>query len=178
MADIEVPKDAKDSNERKVGVAIAVLAIVLAVVATLGTNQDNEKLAQEVSAANGYAWYQSKRIRVALNESTLDELAIDELASPTPEQRAAMTALRGRLEAKNAEYKQENEQILKQADAAKAAAQDADERGNRYDQAEVMLQVSIVLCSITLLTGGRGFLAVGLLTAGGGIVAAVLAWFS
>ena len=115
---------------------------------------------------------------MALNESTLDELAIDELASPTPEQRAAMTALRGRLEAKNAEYKQENEEILKQADAAKAAAQDADERGNRYDQAEVMLQVSIVLCSITLLTGGRGFLAVGLLTAGGGIVAAVLAWFS
>ena len=98
---------------------------------------------------------------------------------PNPDgSNAAMTALRGRLEAKNAEYKQENEEILKQADAAKAEAQDADERGNRYDQAEVMLQVSIVLCSITLLTGGRGFLAVGLLTAGGGIVAAVLAWFS
>ena len=97
MADIEVPKDAKDSNERKVGVAIAVLAIVLAVVATLGTNQDNEKLAQEVGAANGYAWYQAKRIRVALNDSMLDELVINTWATDPQARRHSYRLIAGAL---------------------------------------------------------------------------------
>ena len=66
MPEIEIPEDAKDRQERQVGLTIAILAILLAVVSALGNEQDNEKIVKQIEASNGFAWYQSKRIRQRL----------------------------------------------------------------------------------------------------------------
>ena len=57
MPDIEIPEDAKDRQERQVGLTIAILAILLAVVSALGNEQDNEKIVKQIEASNGFAWY-------------------------------------------------------------------------------------------------------------------------
>ena len=166
MPDIEIPEDVKDRHEKQVGLTIAILAILLAVVSALGNEQDNEKIVKQIEASNGFAWYQSKRIRAGMNELTLDQLKIDAAGSPTERQVEAMKKLEARLAAKNAEYKEENGKILKDAEASKKASEMADARGNRFDQSEIFLQIAVVFCSITLLTKVRTFFFVGLLLAG------------
>ena len=77
MSDIEIPDDARDRQERQVGLTIAILAILLAVVSALGNEQDNEKIVKQIEASNGFAWYQSKRIRAGMNELMLDQMKVE-----------------------------------------------------------------------------------------------------
>lgn len=171
MPDIEIPENVKDHREKQVGLTIAILAILLAVVSALGNEQDNEKIVKQIEASNGFAWYQSKRIRAGMNELTMDQMKIEIAGNPTEAQREAIKKLETRLAAKNAEYKEENDKILKDAEASKRASELADARGNRYDRAEIFLQIAVVFCSITLLTKARAFFFGGLLLAviGGGL---------
>lgn len=162
MPEIEIPDEVKDHREKQVGLTIAILAIVLAIVSALGNEQDNEKIVRQIEASNGFAWYQAKRIRAGMNELMLEDLKIQTAGNPTEAQRATIHKLEARLAAKNAEYKSENDKILKDAEDNKRAAELADARGNRFDRAEIILQVSVVLCSITLLTKVRTFFFVGL----------------
>lgn len=165
MPDIEIPEEVKDRQEKQVGLTIAILAILLAVVSALGNEQDNEKIVKQIEASNGFAWYQSKRIRAGMNELTLEQLKIDVAGNVSEKQLEAVKKLEARLVAKNAEYKAENDQILKEAEASKKASEIADARGNRYDRSEIFLQIAVVFCSITLLTKVRTFFFVGLLLA-------------
>ena len=82
MPDIEIPEEAKDRQERQVGLTIAILAILLAVVSALGNEQDNEKIVKQIEASNGFAWYQAKRQREYLNDLELRRIEIDLLDSP------------------------------------------------------------------------------------------------
>jgi hypothetical protein len=165
MPDIEIPEEVKDRRERQVGLTIAILAILLAVVSALGNEQDNEKIVKQIEASNGFAWYQSKRIRAGMNELMLDQMKILGAGNTTTAQVEAMKKLEGRLVAKNAEYKAENDKILKDAEDNKKAAEAADAKGNRFDRSEIFLQIAVVFCSITLLTKVRTFFYVGLLLA-------------
>lgn len=165
MPDIEIPNEAGDRHEKQVGLTIAIIAIVLAVVSSLGGEQDNEKIVKQIEASNGFAWYQSKRIRAGMNDLMLDQLKLESAGTPTAAQRDVIAKLETRLAAKNAEYKTENDQILKDAEANKKASEIADTRGNRYDRAEIFLQIAVVFCSITLLTKIRTFFFVGLILA-------------
>ena len=97
-----------------------------------------------------------------MNELMLDQMKVESAGNPTAAQREAIAKLEARLTAKNAEYKAENEKILKDAEEAKKLAEQADARGNRYDRAEIFLQIAVVFCSITLLTKARAFFFAGL----------------
>ncbi len=165
MPDIEIPDDVKDRRERQVGLTIAILAILLAVVSALGNEQDNEKIVKQIEASNGFAWFQSKRIRAGLNEMMLDQMKIEAAGNPTEKQLEAMKKLEARLVSKNAEYKAENDKILKEAEDSKKAAEAADAKGNRFDRSEIFLQIAVVFCSITLLTKERTFFYVGVMLA-------------
>jgi hypothetical protein len=178
MSDIEIPDDARDRQERQVGLTIAILAILLAVVSALGNEQDNEKIVKQIEASNGFAWYQSKRIRAGMNELMLDQMKVELAGSPSAAQKEAIGKLETRLSAKNAEYKTENDQILREAEEAKKLAAQADARGNRYDRAEIFLQIAVVFCSITLLTKARAFFFAGLALSVFGAALGAWAFFS
>ena len=178
MPDIEIPEEAKDRQERQVGLTIAILAILLAVVSALGNEQDNEKIVKQIEASNGFAWYQSKRIRAGMNELMMDQMRVELAGSPTASKKEAIAKLEARLSAKNAEYKTENDKILKDAEEAKKLAEQADARGNRYDRAEIFLQIAVVFCSITLLTKARAFFFAGLALSVCGTLLGAWAFFS
>lgn len=178
MPDVEIPEEVKDDREKQVGLTIAILAIVLAIVGALGNEQDNEKIVKQVEASNGFAWYQSKRIRAGMNELMIEQMKLDAVGNTTETQREAMKKLEARLLSKNAEYKDENDKILKDAEASKKAAETADARGNRFDRSEIFLQIAVVFCSITLLTKDRRFFYVGLVLAAVGLGVGAWAFLS
>lgn len=190
MPEVEIPENVKDDREKRIGLTIAIIAILLAVVSSLGKDEDNEKIVAEVKASgfevkasNAFAWYQSKRNRQGMNDLFIEQLKIDALGSATPAQQAAMKKTEEKLAAKNAEYREENEKILKEAEdfrkeAAKEQilAEQSAKTADRYNKAEIFLQIGVVFCSITLLTKRRGFFYLGVVLAVVGVAIGVSAF--
>ena len=177
MPEVEIPTEAGNHADKKVGIKIAIIAVVMAIVSSYGKNAANDMIINEVKASNGYAWYQAKRIRGALNDQAISQIDLDLLGSPTDAQREAMGKLKKKLQEKNAEYKKENDDILKEADTTKAEAALAGKKNDAFDRAEIALQVAVVLCSLTLLTGSAVFSRAGVGLAALGVVLAGMAFF-
>jgi hypothetical protein len=161
-------------HEKQIGLVIAVIAVIMAIIGAFAKDAANTRITAEVRASNQYAWYQSKRIRVAMNDLTIKQLDI-QLQGPnvTDAQKESIAKLQGSLKKKNDEYEVENKEILAEADKLKAQAEDAAHKYHGYEQAEIFLQIAVVLCSVTLLThsmiflyGGIALTAIGLLVGG------------
>lgn len=177
MADIEIPAPEGRKDEKQVGIIIAVIAVLMAIVGSLGNNAADDMIVGEVKSSNGYAWYQAKRQREYLNDLELRRIEIDLLDSPSPTRKAALEKFAAQLRAKNLEYRPENEEIRATAEQDAAAAKISGERNDAFGHAEILLQASVVLCSLTLLTSHRGFLYTGLVVALAGLLLAGRAWF-
>lgn len=176
MADVEIPAPEGRKDEKQVGIIIAVIAVVMALIGSFGSNAADDMIVGEVKSSNGFAWYQSKRQREYLNDLELRRIAIDLADNPSPARKAALEKWAADLRAKNAEYRSENEQIRLAAEAEAAAAKVAGQRNDAFDLAEILLQVSVVFCSLTLLTASRRFLHAGVLVAFAGIALAARAF--
>lgn len=162
-------------EHKRIGVFIAIIAVVMAVIGALAKQQANEMIVKEVKASNGFAWYQSKRQRSYSNELELKRIEF-ELAGPvTDAQRKILEANRAKFTAKNAEYEGENKQILDGAEADRQAAQSAAHRHHLFEYAEIALHIAIVLCSLVLLTDQKFFFQAGILATVVGIGLAVYA---
>lgn len=177
MPEVEIPQESGSKEDKRVGIKIAIIAVIMAIVSSYGKNAANDMIINEVKASNGYAWYQAKRIRSAMNDQVISQIDIDLLGQPSDAQRETMGKLKKKLQEKNAEYKTENEEILKEADTTRANAALAGKKNDAFDRAEIALQVAVVLCSLTLLTGSALFSRAGLGLAALGVVLAGMAFF-
>ena len=177
MPEVEIPQESGSKEDKRVGIKIAIIAVIMAIVSSYGKNAANDMIINEVKASNGYAWYQAKRIRGALNDQAISQIELDLLGQPSDAQREAMNKLKKKLQEKNAEYKKENDDILKEADTTKAEAALAGKKNDAFDRAEIALQVAVVLCSLTLLTGSALFSRAGVGLAALGVVLAGMAFF-
>jgi hypothetical protein len=162
-------------EHKRIGVFIAVIAVVMAVIGALAKQQANEMILKEVKASNGFAWYQSKRQRSYSNELELKRIEF-ELAGPaTDAQRKILEANRAKFQAKNAEYETENKAILDGAEADRQAGESAAHRHHLFEYAEIALHIAIVLCSLVLLTDQKFFFQAGIVATVVGIGLAVYA---
>src|SRR6266568_4442670 len=133
MSDIGVPHEAHKEEHKRVGVFIAIIAVVMALISALAKNQANQTIVKEVEASNGFAWYQAKRQRSALNELEIRRAEFELAGSPNDAQRKTVEATRAKLNAKNAEYEKQDEKILEDAKADKEAAQVAQHKHHRLE---------------------------------------------
>lgn len=177
MPDVEIPSEAKDRGQKLVGLTIAILAVLLAVVSSLGNQEDNEKIVSEVKSSNHYAWYQAKRIREAMNDLAMEQMQLGLLSgNATQEQKDKVGALSKRYSEKNKEYKVENADIQKKAGDFMKQGELSGKKGDRFDLAEVFLQIAVVLCSVTLLTDLRLFFRIGVVVSIIGVAIGITAF--
>jgi hypothetical protein len=168
----------KEANEERTGeslktisLAISILAVFVAMVTVLGHRSHTRAILMQSRAADQWNQYQSKKIRMDDLSSTVEVLALQ------PTLNAAATA------AKISEFKihidkwehelPEEEAIAHQYEAA---GEHAESQADRYDLGEALLQISVVLSSVTLFTRNHKYFilglvigATGLLTAGSGL---------
>jgi Domain of unknown function (DUF4337) len=177
MADIEelherAEQAAGDKRLASVTVSMAILAVFVAAVSLMGERiHANEVLAQS-RAADQWAQYQAKVIRERSYEVFLDQL--DVFAVQDPSHAAQVKAkYKGEIDRYNGETKD----IQTQANSTESTVAILDRRSNWLDFADVLLEASLVICSITLLTQKRGYWYFGLLGAASGIVVAVMGLF-
>ena len=162
MSHNEVPHHAENHEQKRVGIFISVLAVIMAVVTALANNAANEMIVKQVEASNGFSWYQSKRQRSYMNELELGRIERDLAGAPNDVQRKLLEDTRARLKNKNSEYEKENEVINQNSKHSSRLAEIAAHQHHRFEYGEVAIHIAVVLCSLTLLTDSKLFFRIGL----------------
>jgi hypothetical protein len=176
MAEIEIPHAEGKQGEKQIGITIAIIAVLMAIVGSLGHNAANDMIVNEVKSSNAFAWYQAKRQREYLDDIELRRIAVELAGNPAPAQRDALVRLASELGQRNQEYRAETERIQAEAKQFGLEARVSAARNDGFDPSEILLQVAVVLCSLTLLTESKVFIRIGLVVALAGAVFGGLAF--
>ena len=157
----------QDRRMAPVSLTMAVLAVLVAVTALLGHRAHTEELVLQAKLTDQWSLYQAKNIRRHNDEF------FEDLTSVTPTTNAeVLKKLREKYAQEAERYKGEQKDI--EADARKLEGEVSTERNraDRFDLAEVFLEIGLVITSITLLSGRRIFWHAGI---GFGMVGVVVA---
>jgi len=135
----------------------------VAVVTLLGHRAHTEEVVLQAKSSDQWAYYQAKNIR-----RHTDELFVDLTAVEATTDAVALAKLRDKYSSEVARYKDEQKGIEDTAHDMEAEVAHERNRADRFDLAEVFLEVGLVITSITLLSGRRLFwwLGIGLGVAG------------
>jgi len=147
----EVSREAKKS---KTPIFIAVLAAFLALVAMADGDADKRAMVAHIESANQFAYFQAKNIRKT--DSEIAAGLFESMGQPV---------LASKWQAKADKYKQEKVEILNAARDEQAKRAIAGRQGDYFSVAIAMLQIAIVLASVSLLLRGGILLAVSIVLA-------------
>jgi len=155
-----------------VSVTMAVLAVLVAVVTLVGHRAHTEEVVLQAKASDQWAYYQAKNIR-----RHTDELFTDLTSVQATTDASALAKLREKYSGEASRYKDEQKGIEDKAHEMEAEVATERNRADRYDLAEVFLEVGLVITSITLLSGRRLFWYLGVLLGVIGIGLAATGYF-
>lgn len=143
-----------------VSVTMAILAVLVAVVTLLGHRAHTEEVVLQAKASDQWAYYQAKNIR-----RHEDEIAADVTSVQPTTDAAALAKVREKYSSEAAKYNDDQKEIQEKAREMEAEVTTERNRADRYDLAEVFLEVGLVITSITLLSGRKFFWILGILLA-------------
>lgn len=173
---LELPESHSEHGEFPytvpVSVTMAILAVCVAVATLLSHRAHTEELLLQSHATDQWAYYQAKNIRQHEVQA-----AADLLGALAPSDKQKTEALREKYLKEAERYSSEKDDI---SDKAKEYENERDlltRRADRFDGAEALLEVGLVICSITLLTRRRIFWIGGMLIAAAGVIVAVTGAF-
>jgi hypothetical protein len=172
MGEYEVPEKTESRRERAVGLIIAAIAVILAIVSSAGHATQNEQILAHVDASDQYAFYQAKKERNLALQLQVDSVRVGlDRLSPAGQVQAGQllngyVADQSRLGAEGKEIQSKGDELMREA--ARLGR-----KSKVLDLGEIALQISIVLCSITILTEQRLFAVMGVITAGIGVAVAL-----
>ena len=151
-----------------VSLTMAVLAVLVAVASLLGHRAHTEEVILQAKSSDQWAFYQAKNIR-----EHEDRLFTDLTAVIPGKDAELMTKAREKYGQEAERYKHDKEEI--QVEARKLEGEVGVERirADRFDLAEVFLEIGLVITSITLLSGQRLFWYLGMVFGVVGVVIAV-----
>lgn len=161
-----------DPTLAPISVTMAILAVLVAVVTLLGHRAHTEEVVLQAQSSDQWAYYQAKNIRRHVDEFFVDITSVEATTDTT-----ALAKLREKYSEEATRYKDEQKEIEEKAHEMEAEVRHERNRADRFDLAEVFLEVGLVITSITLLSGRRIFWYLGILLGVVGIVMAGTAFF-
>ena len=111
----ELEENSQEGDNRRIGLLISVVAIVLAICGALGKKAENHVIVSQVNASNAWSYFQAKKERGYLSETTSD-LARLIVHSGSQEQGRQAVALIERYQEKKKKYDEEAKEISDQAE--------------------------------------------------------------
>jgi hypothetical protein len=161
-----------DPTLAPVSVTMAILAVLVAVVTLLGHRAHTDEVVLQAKASDQWAYYQAKNMR-----RHTDELFTDLTSVQATTDAASLAKLREKYSGEAERYKNEQKDIEDKAHEMESEVATERNRADRYDLAEVFLEVGLVITSITLLSGRRFFWILGVILAVIGMVLAGTGFF-
>jgi hypothetical protein len=174
----EFANQMKESGEgggeslRSISLGISILAVLVAMVTVLGHRSHTEAVLMQSRAGDQWNEYQAKKIR-------MDNLSVDvDLLALQPSNDASAVAAKAKeYQAHIDKWKADLAEEEKKARDFEREVTHAEAQAAHYDLGEALLQIAVVLCSITLFTRKRAYFLLGLSLGATGIVVAVSALF-
>ena len=153
------------------GVAMAVLAVLVAVVTVEGHRTHTEAVLDQNRATDQWNEYQAKKIRsynTSLNDELLSVLTVRD-------QEAANKKIKDHAD-HQAKWSGDLNEQQEKADAFEKKVEAAEARASRFDLGETLLEIGLVVTSVTLLTKSRIYWYFGIVFALAGIASAASAF--
>jgi hypothetical protein len=158
MEQADQAKEASSEN-RKIALLIAVIALFLALSETLGKGAQTEAISKNVEASNLWAFFQAKSIRRTVVQTAADQ---SKLGIGTTSDDAVKAALQKQIDEWRktaARYRSEPEtgegqdQLSERAKHAEEERDLAAAKYHHFELASAAFQIGIVLASATIITG-------------------------
>lgn len=181
MADVEIP-DPEEIKElgasrftKTVAMSTAVIAVGLAVASVGGSNAGKDMMKEQIQASNEWARYQAKAIRERMAEQEIRRLQIEFAGATADRKDVLLTLIQHEIEYYAAErnrYKKEKDEIEAAARSATGSSLTNQRKDGYFDVAEMLLQISIVMASVSMLSSSRAaYAAAVVLAILGGVLA-------
>ena len=156
--------EAHDPLVTKVSLTISIIAVVLAAVTMFGHRANTEELLIQSQSADQWAFYQAKSIR---EHGIRNTLALAAVITTVDKEKAEK--LKQDSEKELERYEKEKEKISETAKDQEKERGVLQHKVDRFDAGESLLEIGLVICSITLLTRKRAFWLAGTLIAVAGL---------
>lgn len=149
----ESAEHAHNKGEKRIGLTMAIVAVLLAVATLLGHRAHTEEVVLQGNRNTEWVNFDTKRMQRTLHEDFAElaavvpnsEKAVDRFKEKAKAEREGEPAKNGAL------AKDGTDKIRERAQELDAEMKVVQRRADFYDGAELFLEISIVLCSITLL---------------------------
>jgi len=177
-------KQAGVSQNRKIALLIAIIALFLALSETLGKSAQTRGIELNIKASDTWNFFQAKTIRQTTLRTAAEALAVDVAGRPDDAAKAEMIKQIERWRATVARYdsdpkeKDGRKELRGQAEEYERVRDVAMARYHNYEFGSAAYQIGIVLASAAVITGmmplaygGIGLLVVGLVFTGLGLFA-------
>lgn len=164
MSEVELPNVEELEEEKgktftkRVALTTAIFAVILAITSLGGSNAMKEMLLAQQQASDQWAFYQAKVIREHLYRSQKLRFEADLIERGNlmkPEAKERIESMAKKMAEEEARYGTEKKSIEEEA---KKLEHERDVNRNRdpyFDYGEVLLQIAIVMASISILSGSR-----------------------
>ena len=182
MAEVELPNPeelherAESQFGRRVALVTAIFAVALAIASLGGNNAMKEMLLAQQLSSDQWAFYQAKVIREHQYRAQKLRLEVDLAergASLKPEAREKMEALLKKFAEEEKRYNAEKKDIEKDAKKLEHERDVNRSKDPYFDYAEVLLQIAIVMSSVSILSKSRPIFYFSLVLAAGGALLTV-----
>ena len=140
-----------------ISLAISILAVLVAMVTVLGHRSHTEAVLAQARAGDKWNEYQAQKMRFDQVAVTMDLLSLQPNSNGE-----AVEAKLTEYKTHQAKWQAQMNEFEEQAHEFEAEVNHAERQASRYDLGEAMLQIGVVLCSITLFTRRRLYFATGL----------------
>ncbi|MEY2563998.1 MAG: hypothetical protein QOH88_2191 [Verrucomicrobiota bacterium] len=160
----EVP-EAKDPFEKRVALTIAIIAICLSFVSNLGDNSKTSSILKTSEASDQWSYFQAKSTKAQLAAMHGDLLI--RLSSEARGEDVRPQAIK--LGQESQRYDKEKAEIQKQALSLTAQAARFSAINDRCDQAALLLQIAVVICSVSILAQSHKFWWAGMILGVAGV---------
>jgi len=158
-----------ESGMQPVAFSMALLAVLVAIATVLGHRTHTEAVLYQNKATDQWNEYQAKKIR-----SYNTGLASDLLGVITVNDKAAADKIAKSYADHQSKWADDLKESQEKAEALEARVEKAEARANYLDLSEAMLEIGLVITSVTLLTRRRVYWYLGIVFSVLGIASA--AW--
>ena len=135
-----------------VAVTLSILAVLVAIATLLGHRASTEEIILQTKATDQWALFQAKNIRLHEMQGFADLLG-----TLSPVDKEKTEALREKYLKETDRYEQEKDEASEQAKELEKERESSSRRADRYEAGEVILEIALIICSLTLLTKKRIF---------------------
>ena len=165
-------------RDRLIAVYIGVLAVALAICSVGAGNATKDATARNIEAANAWAFFQAKNIRRNDIRLQIDTLEL-KLATEPDLPPAARTTIEEKLKGYRAyearltsepETGEGTEELKVRGKTLEERRDYAMRKDPYFDYGQALLQIAIVLASVSIITGGTSLLVMSILLASCGAI--------